>query len=156
MDVSPRQVDEDDLITAYVHEPPAHVHEPPAHVHEAPAYVDEPPAYDHEAPAHDQEPAAYVQQPPACDCRAWAHGAKALAQRDAPPTRGLGPAGTRFTASVTLSPSAPAPFRPAAACKPRGGKLPRLAAHKTTGDVAWQVPANVLDSGVWQAQPPTP
>ena len=108
MDVSPRQVDEDDLITAYVHEPPAHVHEPPAHDHEAPAYVDEPPAYDHEAPAHDQEPAAYVQQPPACDRRAWAHGAKALAQRDDPPTRGLGPAGTRFTASVTLPPSAPA------------------------------------------------
>ena len=101
MDVSPRQVDEDDLITAYVHEPPAHDDEPPAYDQEAPAYV-------HEAPAHDQEPAAYVQQPPACDRRTWAHGAEALAQRDDPPTRGLGPGGTRSTASVTLSPSAPA------------------------------------------------
>ena len=64
MDLSPRQVDEDDLITAYLHEAPAHVDKPPAYDQEATAYLDEPPACDHEAPAHVKEPAAYVQQPP--------------------------------------------------------------------------------------------
>ena len=74
MDVSPRQVDEDDLITEYVHEAPAHVQEPPAYDHEALAHDDAP-------PASDQEPAAYDQQPPADHHRAWAPGAEAEAGR---------------------------------------------------------------------------
>ena len=73
MDVSPRQVDEDDLIKAHVHEAPAHVQEPPAYDHEALAHDDEP-------PASDQEPAAYDQQPPADHHRAWAPGAEAEAE----------------------------------------------------------------------------